>query len=172
VSAAPALPYRWTGEAFTPLPGFAKRADAAFVVGEVYQLEPVEERSSKSHAHEFAWLREAWMNLPESLADQFPTAEHLRKRALIQAGFYNETIVDAGTIAAAIRVCAAFRAREEFALVFVRGSFVIIREAKSQSRRAMDKQEFQLSKTAIMDVVAELVGVKPAALQANAGRAA
>jgi hypothetical protein len=36
------LPYRWTGEAFEPLPGFRKRADAAFVVGQVYHMAPTE----------------------------------------------------------------------------------------------------------------------------------
>ncbi|WP_406853524.1 hypothetical protein ABEG18_13205 [Alsobacter sp. KACC 23698] len=166
------LPFRWSGEAFEPLRGFAKRANNLFVVGEVYRLEPVEDRSSASHKHEFAWLKEAWQNLPETLAEQYPTAEHLRKRALIDAGFYDETIVDAGTQAAAIRVASFVRAREEFTLVIVRGTFVVTRTAKSQSVRAMGNKDFQRSKAAIMDVVSELIGVTSTELARNAGRAA
>lgn len=78
-----------------PAPGFKKRCDATFTIGARYVLAPREERSSASHRHEFAWLREAWMNLPEHLAEQFPTETHLRKRALIEAGYYDETIVRA-----------------------------------------------------------------------------
>ncbi len=154
------------------VPRHPRRADQLFVVGEVYPLIVHEDRSSATHNHEFAWLRDAWLNLPESLADLYPTPEHLRKRALIEAGYYDETIVDAGNNAAALRVAAVFRAREEFSLVIVRGPAVVIRTAKSQSRRAMNKKEFQESKTAIMEVIANMIGASPATLTREAGRAA
>ena len=160
----------WDGEAMVPR--HSRRADQLFVVGEVYPLIVHEDRSSATHNHEFAWLREAWLNLPEALAELYPTPEHLRKRALIEAGYYDETIVDAGNNAAALRVAAVFRAREEFSLVIVRGPAVVIRTAKSQSRRAMNKKEFQESKTAIMEIIANMTGASPAALTREAGRAA
>src|SRR5206468_7243781 len=87
---------------------------------------------------------------------------HLRKRALIDAGFYNEQIIDAEIPSAAFKVARAMAAREEFSLVFARGQNVIIRTAKSQRRRglgAMSKQEFQASKQAVLDLVSEIVGV-------------
>lgn len=154
------------------VPRHSRRADQLFVVGEVYPLIVHEDRSSATHNHEFAWLREAWLNLPEALTDLYPTPEHLRKRALIEAGYYDETIVDAGNNAAALRVAAVFRAREEFSLVIVRGPAVVIRTAKSQSRRAMNKKEFQESKTAIMEVIAGMIGTPLATLSREAGRAA
>jgi hypothetical protein len=118
-----------------------------------------QERSEQSHRHEFAWLREAWQNLPEYLADLYPTPDHLRKRALIEAGFYDETMVDAGTNAAALRVARELiRPMDEFAHVVVRGPLIVMRRAKSQSRRAMNKAEFQASKTAIMQVIADMLG--------------
>jgi hypothetical protein len=156
------LPFRWDGDAMLPLA--PRRANAEYVVDETYWLVQHEDRSDATHRHEFAWLKEAWRNLPERLAELYPTPEHLRKRGLIEAGFYDETLVDAGSTAAALRVASAFRAREEFALVVVRGPVVLIRTAKSQSRRAMDKATFQASKTALMEVVAEMIGVAPAAL--------
>lgn len=170
MDAIPPLGFRWTGEAMEPLA--KRRADELFVVGEVYRLAPWEERSPASHAHEFAWLAEAWRNLPEHLADLYPSPEHLRKRALIEAGYYDETAIDAGSKAAAERVASAFRSREPFALVIIRGPIVLIRTAKSQSHRAMDSKTFQASKTAIMDVVAGMIGTTSNALQRNAGRAA
>ena len=160
---APPEPFEWDGEVMRPLR--PKRADAFYTVGERYIMAPISQRSDATHKHEFAWLREAWINLPEALADQYPTAEHLRKRALIDAGFYDETIVDAGTAAAAIRVAAAFRAIDDFSLVIVRGPYVIRRTAKSQSKRAMGAAEFQRSKTAIMEVVSQMLGVETKELE-------
>ena len=81
-------------------------------------------------------------------------------------------IVDAGSNAAALRVASAFRSIDDFALVIVRGPAVVRRTAKSQSRRAMDAKTFQLSKTALLDTVAAMIGVTTDALTSNALRAA
>lgn len=159
---APPMPFVWDGEAMVPAK--PRLADRYYVVGESYQLVPEEDRSRASHNHEFAWLAQAWMNLPENLADMYASPEHLRKRALIEAGYYNEEIVDAGNKAGALRVAAAFRKREEFSLVIVRGPLVIIRSPKSQSRRAMKRAEFEDSKAKILAIVSAMVGVEPGAL--------
>jgi hypothetical protein len=159
----PPIAYQWDGEALVPR--VPQLADKHLVVGETYMMVPHEDRSSATHKHEFAWLRDAWLNLPEDVAVNYPTEEHLRKRALIEAGFYDETIVDAGTKAAALRVASWAKAQDDFALVFVRDQFVIKRTAKSQSRRAMKKAEFQKSKTAIMEIISAMIGVTPAELQ-------
>lgn len=163
---APPIPTRWNGEAFDLLPQFRKMADREFVIGQVYRLVEQNERSEVSHNHEFAWLKEAWQTLPEHLADEFPTPEHLRKRALVIAGFYTEQIIDCGTRTAALRVAQGLKARpgEEFSVVSIGGPLVVIRTPKSQSRRAMDKAEFQASKTGIMEVIAQMLGVSPAEL--------
>ncbi len=164
------LLWTWTGEAMVPRAAFVSEANRQFVVDEVYRLVEAEEHSSASRRHQFAWLREAWKNLPHPLDEEFPTSEHLRKRALIDAGFYTEQVLDVGSNAAALRVAMAFRSRDEFVHVVVRGGVVVIREAKSQ--RTMLKDEFQASKTAIMEIVAGLIGVSPQQLQSEAGRAA
>lgn len=159
------VPCVWDGIAFVPRRGFERIANKDYIVGEAYTILPYEERSDVSHRHEFAWLKTAWMSLPERFAEQFPTPESLRKRALIEAGFYDETIIDAGTNAAAIRVAVALRGIDDFAAVTVKGPMVIRRTAKSQSRRAMKKDEFQKSKTAIMEIIGGLIGVAPEALE-------
>ena len=76
--------------------------------------------------------------------------------------------MDAGTKAAAIRVATAFRSREEFSVIIVRGCLVVLRTAKSQSRRSMDKKDFQASKQAIMEVIAAMIGVTPESLSQRA----
>ncbi|MBS1725003.1 MAG: hypothetical protein JSS66_18850 [Armatimonadetes bacterium] len=154
----------WTGDAFRPIGFAARECDKHFVVGQRYRMAEYQDRSAASHAHEFAWLKNAWRTLPDDLAAEYPSPEHLRKRALIQAGFYDEQAVDAGSRAAALRVASMVRSREEFAYVIVNGPIVLIRTAKSQSRRAMDKAAFQASKTAIMDVIAAMLGVEPETL--------
>lgn len=163
------VPMRWEGDGFVPAtPYWGKQADRQWVVGQVYSVVTVGDRTEKSHRHEFAWLREAWLNLPENLAELYPTPDHLRKRALIAAGFYDEEIVDCGTRAAALRVASSFRKHDDFAAIVVRGPIVVVRSAKSQSRRSMDKETFQASKDAIMEVVSQMIGTTPESLERSA----
>jgi hypothetical protein len=163
------MSFTWNGEAMIPMR--PKAADKVYVIGRRYWLEEVSDRSWISHRQEFAWIAQAWMNLPHDLADLYPSPEHLRKRALIQAGFYNETIIDAGSKAGALRMAAYCRNEDEFAVVFVRGPLVIVRKPKSQRMHGhdrMDKAEFERSKTGIMAVIAEMVGVDPEQLRGAA----
>ena len=164
--------YRWDGDVMVPLAPYRRECDARFVVGQKYVLGVVENRSDASHKHEFAWLREAWQQLPEGLMEQFPTPEHLRKRALIDAGFFDQMAIDAGTRAAAIRVAAGFRAVDPFIAAVIEGPIVLVRTAKSQSRRAMGRQQFQESKQAVLEIVSGLIGTQPERLVREAGRAA
>lgn len=152
----------------TPLPGFAKRCDAAFIVGEVYNLEAIEQRSAKSHAHYFATVNEAWQNLPENLTEQFPTSEHLRKWCLIRAGYAENRQIVAGSRAEAQRIGAFIKPMDSYAVVTVRDAVVTVYTAESQSMRAMGKQRFQESKDAVLSLLAAMIGTDPIEL----GRAA
>ena len=155
------IAFEWMGDAMRPI--HPKLADKEYVVGERYMLAPYEQRSTATHNHEFAWLNEAFMNLPERYAgEQFAqSSEHLRKYALIQTGYSNCQALVCGSKAEALRVAAFVRPMDEFSIVTVNGVVVNKFTAKSQSRRAMPKGEFQASKTAIMDFVAKLIGVEP-----------
>lgn len=164
--------FDWTGEAMVPLGRFRKLCDKQFVVGEQYRMEAIEERSMASHRQYFAAIHDAWMNLPENIAEQYPTSEVLRKRALIEAKYYDEEILDCGTKAAALNVAPAIRRRDDFAIIHVRGQFIIIRTAKSQSMRSMGKDVFQKSKQDVLDTIAALIDVSRGTLQKEAGRSA
>lgn len=153
------MAFRWAGAGFIPAPRFAEAAQEKFAPNTVYWLSVEAERTEKSHNHEFAVIAEAWKTLPESVQANFPNAESLRKRALIESGYYTEELIDAGSKAAAERVAAYVRAKDTFAWVVTRGGFVVVRNAVSQSRAAMGAQAFQESKTKVLEWIADLIGV-------------
>ena len=167
------LPFLWDGECFKPPSDyFAKKCDQRFIIGQKHLMVEHLQRSIESHQHQFAWLKEAWQQLPESLADLYPTPTHLRKRALIEAGYYHEEAIDCSTNAAALRVSAFIRKKDDFAHVVVRGPIVLVRTAKSQAYRAMDRKTFQESKSAILEIVAQMIDVAPDKLREQARKAA
>ena len=81
-------------------------------------------------------------------------------------------MLDVGAPEVAVAVATTLRAKDAFAWIVVRGHVVVMREAKSQKRTAMDRAEFGASKQAILEWVSALIGVEAGALTANAGRAA
>lgn len=162
--------FQWDGDGMVPK--HPRVADRQYVVGEIYRLVPEESRSAASHNHQFAEIEEAWRNLPETLAMEFPTSTHLRKFALIKAGYCDKQSIVCSSKAEAVRVAAFIKPIDAYAVVDVSGTVVTRYTAQSQSRRAMGAKVFQESKTAVLDIVSAMVGVKPAALVAEAGRAA
>src|SRR6185503_10225916 len=147
-------------------------ADRQFVVGETYPMEVHEDRSRQSHQHYFAAIEDCWQNLPEAVAEEFPTSEHLRKYALIKAGYCERRSIVCPSPAEAERVAAFVKPIDEFALVEITGPVVTVYTAKSQSLRAMGKADFQKSKQAVLDILSAMVGVEASELKANTGRAA
>lgn len=162
--------FRWDGEAMRPLN--PRAADRQYVVGEVYNLDVVEDRSAASHRHFFASVNECWQNLPHDIADRWPTPDHLRRYALIRTGYRDERTIVASSQAEARRVAAFIKPMDEYAVVSVHGAAVIVWTAKSQAVRAMGKQVFEGSKDAVLGFLAEMIGVTPEQLTANTGRAA
>lgn len=160
------------GGAFVPLPRFHNAICAEVGAGEIVTLERQEERSEISHRHEFAWLREAYSNLPETIAADYPTVEHLRKRALINTGWCTVKDHVCASRAEALRFAAALRRElDEYAVVVVQDAVVRSLRPKSQAHGKMKAADFQTSKQAILDWVAELIGVDPATLSSTTERA-
>lgn len=172
MGAPPPIRCLWDGEAFVPERRFGPLCDRHFIVGEAYPLVVQEQRSQASHSHYFAALHDAWANLPEHLAERFVTAEHLRRYALIKAGYRDERTIVAASKAEALRLAAFVRPMDEFAVVTVSEAVVTVYTAKSQSLRAMGRADFQASKDAVLGIVADMIGTAPATLRREAGRAA
>lgn len=169
---APTIPFVWDGETFKPVSGrWSLLADKYFVVGAVYNLDVREERSQRSHAHYFAAINEAWDNLPEDVARRFGTPEHLRRAALIRAGFYEDRTIACGSGDVAKTVAMELKKMDDYARVVVQDTVVIVYTARSQSMRAMGRDEFQRSKTAVLEILAEMLSVTTKQLT-NAGEQA
>jgi hypothetical protein len=135
----------------------SKRAHAVYVVGERYTLAPHQARSMETHNHYFAALQEIWENLPEELALRYPTAEHMRKLALIHKGYHTNQDFVAASKAEAIRLAAFCRQFDEYALVITKEAVVTVYRPKSQSMRAMGKAEFGKSKQDVLDYCEGLI---------------
>jgi hypothetical protein len=163
MSGAP-IPFAWDGEAMRPLAAFSAAAAERFVVGAVVVLTQAEPRSSPTHRHYFACVREAWANLPEGLAERFATEEHLRKYALIRAGYRNERSIVCSSPAEACRIAGFVEPIDDYSIITVSDAVVTQFAAKSQSGPAMNKAEFQASKEAVLGILAEIIGVERAAL--------
>jgi hypothetical protein len=146
------------GKAFVPFTPFQLRlARQRFGEGEIVLLDVENERSWRSHAHQFATIADLWANLPERLAHMpyAKSAETLRKHALIECGYADCETLDAGSKAAAERVAAAVgrlaTLAHGYAIVAVSGPVVRCYTPQSQSVRAMGGKVFQESKQAVLD---------------------
>lgn len=161
----------WTEDGrMAPLPRFKGMCDRQFVVGEEYPLALLEPRSRRTHNHFFASVHEAWRNLPEDIASDFPSAEHLRKWALCKTGWSIMKTFPCESHDHARNLAVFARSADEYAVIEVRGNVVRIHQAKSQSAAAMGKAEFQASKTDVLDKIAELIGVTTGQLRREGER--
>ncbi len=165
--------YRWNGVAMLPKAESLPLCIRQFTVDEEYRLTVEEERSVASHKHYFAAVHEAWQNLPEHLASHFPTAERLRHWCLVKCGYAAEQNIVLETMRDAERFAeyvAEYRGDDTF--VKREGNVIKIWTAKSQSTRAMDKDEFQVSKSAVLELLSDMIGTSVTELKKNAGKAA
>jgi hypothetical protein len=155
-----ALRYEGNGD-FRVLSNYwAGRADRDYVVGEVYKMVEQHDRSDASHNHYFAAIKNGFDNLPDELRDEYPSTEHLRKKALIRKGFRDERDHVCASKAEAARLKAFIKPMDDYAIVIVSECVVRVWTAKSQSRKAMGAKEFQDSKTAVLEFIDDLLGVE------------
>jgi hypothetical protein len=164
--------YTWTGDGFVPMRGYAARAARDFKAGENYALEVREDRSPQQHRHYFAAIAEAFANLDERITEKLKTPEHLRKWALIECGHYDETITDCGSQEVAMRMATFARRMDDYSEIIVRKNLLSIRVAKSQSSRAMNKDDFKKSSRDVLDLLANMIHVNRTVLERYAGRVA
>lgn len=163
--------FQWDGDNMVPLPRFKQLCDRQYVVGEEYPLTLLERRSMASHNHFFAAVAEAWKNLPEDVAKRFPTADHLRKWALVQVGFAKERTIVCDSERHARECAATVRVLDEFAVIRVEKNIVHVWIAASQSTAAMPtREDFMASKSAVLDLLASMINVPRAQLSKEAER--
>lgn len=151
--------FEWDGEVMRPMPRFHNLANAEFVVGERYRCEVQEDHSWVSHKHQFAWLHEAWLTLPEHVASRFRNEDHLRKHALIAKGFCDSTSVACATEDEAKRWFNVLTKDDPYCVVVIESNSLIRFTAQSQAMHTMGAKRFQASKQAVLDFVDDLLSV-------------
>jgi hypothetical protein len=139
-----------------PVQRFRAEFDRQFEAGQEYPLGIIEHASDASRGHYFVTLQEIFSNLPET-EKRFPTWQHMRGWALVEAGFCSisstvmDTPKDVKTLASVIRTS------EPYSVIIVRGNVVRIARPKSQSKIAMKSVEFQGSKEAVLNICEALL---------------
>lgn len=161
--------FAWDGEAMRPATKYwAREADKRYVVGETYTMDEIFVRSHATHAHYFACVKAAWESLPDELRPQYPSAEHLRKLALIHSGYATMVQHVCKSAAEAERLAAIIKPYDTYQLVVVdpqTPNVVTVYHAQSQDHRSMDKQRFQDSKEAVLRWIGDLIGADPTELR-------
>jgi hypothetical protein len=153
-----------------PMPRFRKQCDQQFVVGEEYPMTILEARSRNSHNHYFASVHDAWKNLPEDIATDFPSDQHLRKTALCKTGWATMKNFVCETPEHARQLAMFCRSVDGYAVIELRGNIVRIFEAVSQDAANMGREDFQKSKDDVLNWIATLIDVKPAELRREGAR--
>ena len=169
------LTFSWDGEAMYPVGRARTECDQRFVVGMRYVFEQVEDEvSSANRAQFFATVRDAWATLPERLADRFPSAESLRKHALVASGFCDDRKIVCATKAEAQRWARNLTMLPgyEYAVIVAKDTIVLVRTPKSQKARHMKKAEFNDSRDGVMREIAKLLDTPQTDLEQTVGRAA
>jgi len=110
----------------------------------------------------FACIRDSHANLRDDDLARFPSSEHLRKHALIAAGWCDVMTVVAGSKAAAPGIAAAFEFKDRYCVAIVRGNVVIVSTAKSISRNSLKKPQFLDVAEKAFAWIARTTGVDPA----------
>ncbi len=91
----------------------------------------------------FATVRDVHRNLTDELRQRWPSPETLRKNALIAAGWCDTMQVIAGSKAAAPGIANAFKAKDQYCIVDVRGEVLTVYTARSMARRALPRPQFK-----------------------------
>ena len=154
-------PYRciWTGNSFIPDEQSLFRCRQNLGEGEVVLLQRHEDISQATMGHYHVTLTDLWRQLPENLMSEYPTYDAFRAKLLIKAGFCHMKDMVTESPATARAVAGFARAINPYSVVEVRGNVIRVFTARSQSKAAMNKKEFQASKDAVLEIAAGLVGV-------------
>lgn len=170
-----ALPLIWNGKALVPVPKFERLAERQFVVGHTYVLEPHEFISHKERSRFMATVGEAHANLSAEALARYPTPSHLRKWALIKAGWRKEHYAAFATHEEASRHAAFLRGLDDMMVVVVSENVVRAYIARTQrvgdpEMGFMTKEEFRQSADDVLAILSGTIGVSQKALERE-GRA-
>ena len=107
----------------------------------------------------FAQIRDVHSNLRDEHRQRWPSAEIMRKHALINVGYCDSMQVAAGSKAAAPRIADAFKHMDRYCLVDVRDSVLTVFTARSMSRNSLRKPQFHEVAEAALHWIFQQTGI-------------
>lgn len=154
-------------KAMVPDGRFKALCDRQFSLDEGYALGPVDNVANASRGGFFASVKEAWNNLPED-DERFPSPEHLRKRALVAAGwaFHSQEVWD--TERDARKHVISLRKHDEYAIIKPSGTVVDVWVAKSIAHGQITADEWKVVKPRALDWIAAQINVARTELERHA----
>jgi hypothetical protein len=161
--------------AFEPHKRFLSMLREHYEIGADVALEEIVQRSGASHRHFFATIKEAWNNLAEEHTEDFPTAEHLRARAMIESGYCTITDEIFDSHEDAQKAGRWIRKRSPYAVIKINGNVMRVFDAESLAMHgpnAMRKERFEQCKRDVLDWIAPLARTTRSDVEKNAGRSA
>jgi hypothetical protein len=163
---------RWSDGAFRPQGQWEQsRCERDFAGAGLVTLTVEHERDMVSHRKQFAVVRTAWKNLPETLRDEdFAVNEDcLRKYALIRCGYCDVETALAYSKAAALELGALMgnlaRQAHGYCIVQTQKRAVRVWTPHSQSTRTTSAETFSEQKRDVTSFLADLLGVSIEALE-------
>lgn len=162
------IAFVWDGSAMIPLDRFRGLARRQYRPGTEYALSVWRGRSDISHRHYFACLKQAWLNLPEEWAQEFPSPEYLRKWCLIREGYATHRQFACATPDDVRNAIDMIRDIDPYASIRVRDRVIDAWFAASQDHASMNHEKFQESKDRVFGRVAGMLGITVAELAKNA----
>lgn len=144
------------------------RCEKMFGAGQEITFEELGDRNMNRHRMYFARLKELWLTLPESMAEDFPSPEVLRKHALIRCGYATMrkfSMANADEASALERMLSEL---ESYAVCEITAPVVgsprrilAVWVPQSQAVKNMGKSEFDKSVTDVLDYCERLVRSEP-----------
>jgi hypothetical protein len=164
------MPFVWRAGAMWPDPRFAQLAKRQFADGARYVLEPHDEVSHAERGHYFASVNDAWKNLSDEATARYPTPNHLRKWALVKAGWRKENFTVCDSDDRALHLAAFVRNLDDAAVVVVEKNVVRTYVARTQKigppeQGYMTRDEWKRSKQDVLDILSGTIGVSRKALE-------
>lgn len=143
-------------------PAVQERLEAELAAGEVYEFLRVKPRSLASMIEYQKCVKKAFENLPERWASQYDNPTHLRKKCLIALGYRTIREIPQTDAETAQRALTNFKPGDKYAMMEADGPILRILTARSQSDRGsnpMTREEFEASKRAVLETLADMIGV-------------
>lgn len=137
------------------------RCEKMFGAGQEITFEELGDRNMNRHRMYFARLKELWLTLPESMAEDFPSPEALRKFALVRTGYCTQKKIVCRSNQDAIETAAFIESLGTYVICEVVMRVLTIWVPQSQAVRNMGKSEFDKSVTDVLDYCERLVRSEP-----------